>query len=346
MCDRRLEVGPGLAAVDDIFIGHLHHGADQFKVFRRQCDARLRDGLAQQFAGAPVLAAVEVGLSDRAPYLQCELGFTLKFAIDSAFGRGQQRDVGFPGMAARHRIGLLDDRQHEVLDQGGAPCLVAGHIGLPQRDAQTDSQCNDDRTTSRQRQRVALDELAQAIGAAVGLSAHRQAGQIVVDVVGESSRTLIALTRVALERGQDDGVDISAQSLGSRLLGGGVARLAQATPQHFGFKGTRFGRVIEPLPADQFEHHDTERIDIGRHRDRQAHHLLGRRVRQRQGTTREPCQRGLVHRRRIAFDQLGDAEVEQFGCAVCCHQHIAWLQIAMNDQLSMRVRHGPDDLYI
>jgi hypothetical protein len=42
-----------------------------------------------------------------------------------------------------------------------------------------------------------------------------------------------------------------------------------------------------------------------------------------------------VARERVALQQLGDAEVEQFGLAVRCDQQVARLQVAVDDQVLM-----------
>ncbi len=55
----------------------------------------------------------------------------------------------------------------------------------------------------------------------------------------------------------------------------------------------------------------------------------------------------MLHRRFLAHlgvQQLGDAEVEQARLVVGLHQHVARLQVAMDDQLRMRVRHRPAQL--
>ena len=43
---------------------------------------------------------------------------------------------------------------------------------------------------------------------------------------------------------------------------------------------------------------------------------------------------------RVAFEQLGDAEIEQLHLSVRAHQHVRRLEIAVHDQVRVRVRHG------
>ena len=90
------------------------------------------------------------------------------------------------------------------------------------------------------------------------------------------------------------------------------------------------------LPAQQLVQQHAERIDVGRRRDRTAGHLLRRGVLRRQrraGLPRQP-------RHAVVFDQLGDAEVEQLDLSVGGHEDVRGLEVAMHDQVGMRVGHG------
>src|SRR5215813_5666445 len=42
--------------------------------------------------------------------------------------------------------------------------------------------------------------------------------------------------------------------------------------------------------------------------------------------------------RLLRANQLGDAEIEQLHGAAARHEHVRWLQIAMDDQIAVRVR--------
>jgi hypothetical protein len=47
---------------------------------------------------------------------------------------------------------------------------------------------------------------------------------------------------------------------------------------------------------------------------------------------------------KLRVDQLGDAEVEQLGRAVGGHQHVGRLDVAMDDQVLMRMLDGGADV--
>jgi len=92
------------------------------------------------------------------------------------------------------------------------------------------------------------------------------------------------------------------------------------------------------IAREQLEQHHAQREHIGRRADGLAQDLLGRSVAQR-----EPAA-GLagevsVHRAGVV-QQAGDAEVQQLGCAVRGDHHIGRLQVAVHDELRMRVVHA------
>ena len=113
-----------------------------------------------------------------------------------------------------------------------------------------------------------LNELAQPIGAAVGLRLHRLAFEVALEVIGQRRRTLITLGRLALERFADHCIEITFQCLGTRLVVRSLAGLSQIAAQQLGFQRTLLGRAIQARLGEQLEQHDAERIHIGRNRDR------------------------------------------------------------------------------
>ena len=54
--------------------------------------------------------------------------------------------------------------------------------------------------------------------------------------------------------------------------------------------------------------------------------------------------RGRLTAAGIAFEQFGDAEIEQLHCAVGCNENIRRFQVPMHDQIAMCVRHRRADL--
>ncbi len=85
-------------------------------------------------------------------------------------------------------------------------------------------------------------------------------------------------------------------------------------------------------------------IDVRLDRDRRAGHLLGAGVVRRQHAPLLLRQPHIVVGRAIV-QQLGDAEVEQVGLALTCHQHVGRLQVAVHHQAAVRISHRPCHLH-
>ncbi len=89
------------------------------------------------------------------------------------------------------------------------------------------------------------------------------------------------------------------------------------------------------LTAQQLVEQDAQRVDVGGRGNRAAGHLLGRRVARRQhraALLRQP-------RRVLVVHQLRDAEIQELHRPGMVNQHIRRFQIAMHDQVGVRVRH-------
>ena len=95
---------------------------------------------------------------------------------------------------------------------------------------------------------------------------------------------------------------------------------------------------MRPAAGEQLVGEGAKRVDVGRGRDRLAAHLLGRRVLRRHRPAAEPRQRRVVLAlvARIVQD-LGDAEVEQLDRAVGGDERVRRLEIAMDDEVLVRV---------
>jgi hypothetical protein len=97
--------------------------------------------------------------------------------------------------------------------------------------------------------------------------------------------------------------------------------------------------------CEQLVEHQAERVDIGGGGDRRTLHLLGRGVLQRQRAAPFLGQRAGRVGPRVALEQLGDAEVEQLDAAVARDEHVARLDVAMHDEVAVRMRDGGQHLH-
>jgi hypothetical protein len=93
----------------------------------------------------------------------------------------------------------------------------------------------------------------------------------------------------------------------------------------------------QALAGDEFAEQDAECVDVGRGRDQPAFALLRRSVSRRE---RRQARLRFV----VPVEQLGDAEVEQLDLAICCHEHVRRLEVAVHDQRAMRRFDGAANL--
>ena len=97
------------------------------------------------------------------------------------------------------------------------------------------------------------------------------------------------------------------------------------------------------LACEQHVEQQPELIHIGSGRRQIPEHLL------RSGVFRS--QRGFIDARRVIVgrriraQQLRDAEIEQLHLAVARHEYVRGLEIAVNDEVTVRVRHRRDHVY-
>ncbi len=98
--------------------------------------------------------------------------------------------------------------------------------------------------------------------------------------------------------------------------------------------------LIGSLARQQFIEQHAQRVHV-RHRGHAgAAELLGACVLRRHHLR---TQLGRQERA-VAFQQFGNAEVEQFRRTVGGHENVRWFDVAMNDEMLMRVRDGRADL--
>src|SRR5579859_2042482 len=95
---------------------------------------------------------------------------------------------------------------------------------------------------------------------------------------------------------------------------------------------------IRRASSEEFVKDNAKRIDVGGSSNGFASNLLRAGV---FGSHRAKS-RGLLSYGRV--DDFGDAKIEQLGNAVRCHEDVAGLEVAMNDESLVRVLHGAANL--
>ncbi len=161
-----------------------------------------------------------------------------------------------------------------------------------------------------------------------------------------------AVTRVCFlrERSAHDGVEIAVEFASERTHGVTRGRcivaatyLCQRAPQRdrivfnhgaapgMGVVGIR---VVGQAAGDDAVEQHAELVNVGRDRDRLAAELFGGRILRRHRAD------ALRRHRTEAFfaDQFGDAEIEQFRMPVAGDDDVRRLDVAMDDEVAMRVR--------
>ena len=193
-------------------------------------------------------------------------------------------------------------------------------------------------------QAVALHELAQPIPGGVGLRGHRLAAQVAFDVVGECGRRAIPALGLAAQALGQDGVQLTTQrACDCRGAGTRAGRARVFMQDRFFHRSSRAApRPVRQRARQQLVEHGAERIDIRRHPQRAARHLLGRCVGGRQRTA-VFLRHGQVHRTTV--QHLGNAKVQQHGLALRRHDDVAGLDVAVDDQPPMGMRHRAHHLH-
>ncbi len=101
--------------------------------------------------------------------------------------------------------------------------------------------------------------------------------------------------------------------------------------------------MIRTMPRQQLIQDDSQSVHVGRRSDRLAAHLLRTGIlrRHRMGSDAGQRLRGRLTRR---IQQLGDPEIEELDRALVRHQDIRRLQVAMYDEILVRVLNRRTDV--
>ncbi len=137
--------------------------------------------------------------------------------------------------------------------------------------------------------------------------------------------------------------EVVAQPLGRRVAArridaqGAGQHAFEVGPQHGGDRLRRGAGRRRQHAGQQLLQHDAQRIDVHRRRDRRpAVLLLGRGIARRVGLA--ALVRGGLQLRRLGVQQLGDAEVEQLHQPALVDQQVRRLDVAVHDQVPVRMR--------
>jgi hypothetical protein len=97
-----------------------------------------------------------------------------------------------------------------------------------------------------------------------------------------------------------------------------------------------FSRAVGCWPVQQH----AQRVHVGRDRHLAALHLLGRGVVRRECVASELRERRAVRGLGAIVEELRDAEVDELHLPVLRHEDVRGLQVAVQDELRVRVGHG------
>ena len=229
----------------------------------------------------------------------------------------------------------------------GHAALRIGHFGLPQRQARAAHHRHQRQCGGGDRRAVALHEALQQVASAGRPRADRIALQVGSDVGGECIDADITLHHRLGQRLEQDVVQVALQPF-ARDQPGAVLRacrhqVAGSCGFVFQHRACRFhgrgGRAsVGPLARQHHVQQHPEAVNVGGGADGFTAHLFGAGVVRGVGALTGGRQPGIGTFQRV--DGLGDAKVQQLDVALCGDQHIAGLQIAVHQQVAVRMRHG------
>ena len=222
----------------------------------------------------------------------------------------------------QHRGG---ERSHGVELAPGAIPLAFGHTRLPDggRTAARDGQSDESR--GGQAQAMPGRELPHPIRPAVGRGQHGPAFQVALQIVGQLIGATVAPLGILAQRLEDDAIDVGVDRAGrSRFLHADGVDQLRVGARHQTVRATPRGQAIQ-------QH--AERVHVRGRGDRFAAQLL------RAGTFRRDHPNEGRFGRRVGLEHLRDAEVQQFRDAVAGHEDVRRLDVAVHDQMLVRVVH-------
>ena len=178
------------------------------------------------------------------------------------------------------------------------------------------------------------DEFRRPIGHGIGACRDWQPLQVPTDVLRERRYRGVPARRLLPHRLENNVVEITAKVTIPHLARRSDLRLAHHTRDLGRIVGAQF---VRPGVREQLVQHRAESVHVGRRRHRLAANLLGADV------VRRHHRAARAHRvesgQCVTVQQLGDSEIEQLGNAVRGHEDVSRLDVAVHDQVLMRVLH-------
>ena len=349
-------LGVGVAGLLPPEGAQAHEAAPNLGGGARQL-AALLDALHEEGFGAIELAEFAVNASDHLLQLGLHGGLVAERvgALDAA---GEQLAGGHLHAARLGGAARLEEVHQETghglrlrqlsfgLASGGlgASLCRASHLGLPERSSQPHNQRYEHRHRRRHAPPVPSHKPPGAIRERVGPGLHRATVEVTAHVLDELLRRRVAALRLAAQRLHHDRVEVAAKGAAQARLGG-AARLGRVGPdrgrrrtgvffQYEPLDFMRRGGVIAMRTASgqHLVQHHAQGVHVGGGRDALPADLLGRGV-----ARRHRSRAGLREARRVGIEHLGDAEVQQLHLTRRRDVHVRRLQVAMHDEVSMRV---------
>jgi hypothetical protein len=261
-------------------------------------------------------------------------------------------------------VTALDSRSARSLCVSAAAALSRSRVATAaSRNATPAATTNSTALARRDRRRRTMtpDGLLDAVPSAPPVRQHGQAVEIPPDVLGEQLRRAVAAAGLLAEGHRHDGVEIptklAAQSLrrgaarggqvcrpagpGSILAHDGVARpLGIALAGYL--KGVTRRVRRDPMrraSREQLVQQQPEGVHVARGRQRVAANLLGARVR-RCHQAKSRARDRLIHGGEARVQQLRDPEVEELHLARAGDEHVARLEVAVQNEILMRMVDG------
>ena len=173
---------------------------------------------------------------------------------------------------------------------------------------------------------------------------HRLAGQPAFDVGGQRLRGCIASRRVLVHGAGDHLFEVGTDLHRARLFAAARQHRADRRRRAVANGAFRLGRAqpiehVRTLAGQQLVQQHAQRIHVGSGGQRLPAHVLGAGV-----GRRHRGEFGRLWRRVGVLQGACDAEVEQLGFAVAGDQDVVRLQVAMHDQVPVRLLHAGADL--